>query len=101
MVSTSSYVADILKAYCGRKSRVIHPVLSDYPQQVSHEKPINDQVTIFTHGRLESGKGLDMLVRVFERMQSTEDKVQSTQTDPSSLNTQYLIPNTEIRLIIF
>ena len=27
-------------------------------------------ITLFTHGRLEPGKGLDMLVRVFEQMKN-------------------------------
>jgi len=74
MVSTSHYVADTLKAYCGRKSRVIHPVLSAYPQNVAHEKPINDQVTMFTHGRLEEGKWLDMIARVFEKIHKEKIK---------------------------
>ncbi len=34
-------------------------------------------ITLFTHGRLEAGKGLDMLTRVFDKIQSTEYKEQN------------------------
>lgn len=39
--------------------------------------PDTDTVTLFTHGRLEEGKGLDMLTRVFDKIQSTEYKEQN------------------------
>ncbi len=38
-----------------------------------------DTVTLFTHGRLEAGKGLDMLTRVFDKIQSTEYKGQNAE----------------------
>ena len=33
----------------------------------------NDILTLFTHGRLEAGKGLDMIVRVYERIKREEE----------------------------
>lgn len=34
-------------------------------------------VTLFTHGRLEAGKGIDVLVKTFQKIQSTEYKGQN------------------------
>lgn len=56
MVATSHYVSDIIQAYCGRKSQVIHPVLDGPLTSVVPSLPLVDKVTLFTHGRLEDGK---------------------------------------------
>jgi hypothetical protein len=32
----------------------------------------SEGITLFTHGRLEAGKGLDMILRVYERLQKDE-----------------------------
>ena len=56
MVATSHYVSDIIQAYCGRKSQVIHPVLDGPLTPVVPSLPLVDKVTLFTHGRLEDGK---------------------------------------------
>lgn len=56
MVATSYYVADIIKAYCGRASQVIHPVLDSIPAKIVPQIAPDEQITLFTHGRLEEGK---------------------------------------------
>ena len=56
MVATSYYVADIIQAYCGRSSQVIHPVLESISEPITPKITSNNEVTLFTHGRLEEGK---------------------------------------------
>lgn len=34
-----------------------------------------DTLTLFTHGRLEAGKGIDMIVRVFQRLREDKSNV--------------------------
>lgn len=72
MIATSYYIAEKMQQYCGREATVIHPVLASdmlgtLPNTAfTHDA---DTVTLFTHGRLEPGKGLDALVRVWKRLQ--------------------------------
>lgn len=48
---------------------MIHPIveIKEYPEKNEVE---NDTITLFTHGRLEAGKGLDMIVRIFQRIKN-------------------------------
>jgi glycosyltransferase involved in cell wall biosynthesis len=79
MVATSHFVAEKLREYCGRDSVVIHPVIQMKNEEwrMKNEQIDSDTVTLFTHGRLEAGKGLDMLTRVFDKIQSAEHKEQN------------------------
>lgn len=75
MVATSYYVADIIRAYCGRASHVIHPVLDTIPDKITPIKPGQDKITLFTHGRLEEWKWLDMIVRIYEKIHNKNPNV--------------------------
>ena len=82
MVATSHFVAQKVREYCGRDSVVIHPILSSKYHVLSSKTgtetaphlnteyliPDTAPITLFTHGRLEAGKGLDMLTRVFDKL---------------------------------
>ncbi len=82
MVATSHFVAEKVREYCGRESMVIHPILSSKYHVLSSKTgtetaphlnteyliPDTAPITLFTHGRLEAGKGLDMLTRVFDKL---------------------------------
>ena len=45
------------------------PPVFDHPLE-----RVTDTITLFTHGRLEPGKGIDMIVRVFERLQGMKNE---------------------------
>ena len=64
MVATSQFVAEQILEYCGRTAMVIHPILDTIPQTIKTEKPtIPDKPTLlFTHGRLEPGKGIETVI---------------------------------------
>ncbi len=71
MIATSHFVGERLKSYSGRDATVIHPVLDKAPQQTNKSNISdndNNRVLLFTHGRLEPGKGIDTIVRVWEEM---------------------------------
>jgi glycosyltransferase involved in cell wall biosynthesis len=74
MISTSHFIAEKVQNYCGRESKVIHPIIEMREYGVLH-KQNSEHITIFTHGRLEAGKGLDIIVRVFERMKNSGRKI--------------------------
>lgn len=40
------------------------------------EKTDSATVTLFTHGRLEAGKGIDTLVRVFQALRHNDKNIQ-------------------------
>lgn len=76
---------------------VIHPIIQMNNEEMKKWKeavsfPSLDKVTLFTHGRLEPGKGLDMLVRVFERMNNEK---------PCLPAGRWIMKNGGINLIIF
>ncbi len=52
---------------------MIHPIVEIKEYQQIHSIQ-NDTLTLFTHGRLEAGKGLDMIIRVFQRIKKEELK---------------------------
>jgi len=52
---------------------VIHPIVEIKEYQQIHSIQ-NDTLTLFTHGRLEAEKGLDMIIRVFQRIKKEELK---------------------------
>jgi len=71
MLATSYFIAEKVQNYCGKESKVIHPIIEMREYEASNT--INsDDITLFTHGRLEAGKGLDMILRVYERLQKDE-----------------------------
>ena len=70
MIATSYFIAEKVQEYCGRESKVIHPIIEENYHHFSYTPSGIDQISLFTHGRLEAGKGLDMIVRVLERIQS-------------------------------
>lgn len=86
MTATSYFIAEKIDQYCEREATVIHPILSTEYQVLSSKTdaetshnlntqyviPSTVPITLFTHGRLEAGKGLDMIVRVFKRMNNEE-----------------------------
>jgi|GEM_PF-5938286 len=83
-VATSEYTAVCILKYCGRKAVVIHPVveLEQKPQPEkgmvgsesprTHERPL----VLFSHGRLEPGKGFDTLVKAWKELNELEQKPQ-------------------------
>jgi hypothetical protein len=71
MIATSHFIAEKVQNYCGRESKVIHPIIEMCEYGASNKVNSAD-VTLFTHGRLEAGKGLDMLLRVYARLQQDE-----------------------------
>lgn len=71
MIATSHFVAEKIQEYCKSGAVVIHPVV-ELPYFESR-KPLHEGVTLFTHGRLEPGKGLDMIVNVWKKLK-TEGK---------------------------
>jgi glycosyltransferase involved in cell wall biosynthesis len=81
MITTSHFVAGCLHEYCGREATVIHPILSTQYQVFSSRTDTNPDtqylipntasITLFTHGRLEPGKGIDMLVGVYNKLKNT------------------------------
>lgn len=85
MIATSHFVAEKIQEYCGRESVVVHPVIQmnnspahrhtredGYPGLDSRLSGSDEtlgernQITLFTHGRLEAGKGIDMVTRVYD-----------------------------------
>lgn len=52
---------------------MIHPIVEIKEYQQIHSIQ-NDTLALFTHGRLEAGKGLDMIIRVFQRIKKEELK---------------------------
>lgn len=52
---------------------MIHPVVDIAP--VVSKNPQSNIYTLFTHGRLEPGKGVDMLVRVWQELKKTRNDV--------------------------
>lgn len=72
MIATSHFIAEKVQNYCGRTSKVIHPIIEMREYEASNKVNTED-VTLFTHGRLEAGKGLDMIVRVYERIKREEE----------------------------
>ena len=73
MIATSHFIAEKVQNYCWRESKVIHPIVEIKEYQQIHSIQ-NDTLTLFTHGRLEAGKGLDMIIRVFQRIKKEELK---------------------------
>ncbi len=69
MLATSYCVAERVEEYCRIHATVIHPVVSPPPELVF--KKNDPLLTLFTHGRLEPGKGVDMVMRIFYRLQKT------------------------------
>lgn len=70
MIATSYFVAEKIQMYCGREAMVIHPVIEEMQKEgsmVLTQIP-DEPLTLFTHGRLEVGKGIDMIIRVWERL---------------------------------
>lgn len=84
MIVTSYYTAFCLEKYCGRKSTVIHPVIINIPDEIQNsqrkevdfDNQINYQrpIVLFSHGRLEPGKGFDTIVKIWKELQATENK---------------------------
>lgn len=73
MIVTSHFVGEQLKAYSGRDAVVIHPVLGKVPQQPNKNNISggdNSRVLLFTHGRLEPGKGLETIISVWRTLES-------------------------------
>lgn len=73
MIVTSHFVAEQLKIYSGRDATVIHPVLDKAPQQTSKSSISdndNGRVLLFTHGRLEAGKGIETVISVWKALES-------------------------------
>ncbi len=70
MVATSYFVAEKIQAYCQREANVIHPILNqNYIPLPAHSSGAAGETKnhiLFTHGRLEPGKGIDMILRVWE-----------------------------------
>lgn len=71
MIATSHFIAEKVQNYCGRTSKVIHPII-EMPEYAPANNVDSEDITLFTHGRLEAGKGLDMILRVYERLQKDE-----------------------------
>ncbi len=71
MIATSHFIAEKVQNYCGRTSKVIHPII-EIPEYAPANNVDSEDITLFTHGRLEAGKGLDMILRVYERLQKDE-----------------------------
>ncbi len=71
MIATSHFIAEKVQNYCGRESKVIHPIIEMREYKTSNTVN-SDVITLTTHGRLEAGKGLDMVTRVYERLQKDE-----------------------------
>lgn len=72
MIVTSHFVGEQLRTYSGRDSRVIHPVLEETPQQ-SNNNSISEKdsrVLLFTHGRLEPGKGIETIISVWKSLEA-------------------------------
>jgi glycosyltransferase involved in cell wall biosynthesis len=75
MIVTSHFVGEQLRIYSGRDSRVIHPVLDKIPQQ-SNKSIISEndsRVLLFTHGRLEPGKGIETVISVWKSLEADEE----------------------------
>ncbi len=88
MIVTSHFVAEKLKSYSGRDATVIHPVLPVIPESFipSSSKESNTgldsrlrgndgdrddgKVLLFTHGRLESGKGIETVISVWKSLEA-------------------------------
>ncbi len=75
MIVTSHFVGDQLNTYSGRDATVIHPVLDKIPQQ-SNKSIISEndsRVLLFTHGRLEPGKGIETVISVWKSLEADEE----------------------------
>lgn len=72
MIATSHFVSEQLKSYSGRDATVIHPVLDKAPQQTNKSNSDNDnnRVLLFTHGRLEAGKGIETVISVWKSLEA-------------------------------
>ncbi len=72
MIATSHFVGEQLKSYSGRDATVIHPVLDKAPQQINKSNSDNDsnRVLLFTHGRLEAGKGIETVISVWKSLEA-------------------------------
>ena len=78
MIATSHFVAEKIREYCGREAIVVHPVIhmKNEGRRMKVEKTDSATVTLFTHGRLEAGKGIDTLVRVFQALRHNDKNIQ-------------------------
>ena len=76
MIVTSHFVGEELKTYSGRDATVIHPVLDKAPQQINKNNISdndNNRVLLFTHGRLESGKGIETVISVWKSLEADRE----------------------------
>ncbi len=91
MIVTSYYTAFCLEKYCGRKATVIHPVIIQNDEQAKtkakegvvgsdNSKP-SSPVVLFSHGRLEPGKGFDTLVKIWKELNNKEKPEQKPQLE--------------------
>ncbi len=77
IIATSYFVGDKIQDYCHREAMVIHPVIEEMQKEnniVLSQAP-DDPLTLFTHGRLEPGKGIDMIIRVWERLKKENNSI--------------------------
>ncbi len=88
MIVTSHFVGEQLKIYSGRGATVIHPVLPVIPESFvpSSSKESNTgldsrlrgndgdkddkKFLLFTHGRLEAGKGIETVISVWKSLEA-------------------------------
>lgn len=123
MVATSHFVAEKVREYCGRESVVVHPVIQELQRtkyRVQNDGLLigsnewnklnqlnaSNNITLFTHGRLEAGKGLDMLTRVFDKLKeaSVIAKNEAIQAPGRDALDRFVVPprdDNQINLIIF
>lgn len=77
MLATSYFLAEKIQLYCGRESTVIHPIIEEIQKEGNGvlTQTQTDSLTLFTHGRLEPGKGIDMIIRVWERLKKENNSI--------------------------
>lgn len=71
MVATSQFVAHQICEYCGRESIVIHPIYEKTENRGQKAERIlfdYNSPILFTHGRLEPGKGLETLLETWQKL---------------------------------
>jgi glycosyltransferase involved in cell wall biosynthesis len=84
-VATSYFVKKQISEYCGREATVIHPILdknfsllSSFQTKFKEEQDSEKNFLLFTHGRLESGKGIETIISIFERIKKDDKNIHLT-----------------------